>query len=66
MTLDDAVLALLLSLEIHATDAAIRNTAGRCTKRIPRSKRYLMYSVANSPAPRVVVDYIRCNIERLG
>lgn len=65
MTLNDAVLALLLSFEIHETDKAIRNTATRCAKQFPRSKRHLMYSIASSPSPRVVVDHLKRNLDRV-
>ena len=39
MTLTDAVIALLLTVRIHGTDEAVRATAKRCAKQLPRSKR---------------------------
>ncbi|WP_458368172.1 DUF7740 domain-containing protein [Pseudomonas helleri] len=42
-TLTDAYLVLLLAATIHGTDAAVRDTAKRCAKTLPRSKRDVMY-----------------------
>ncbi len=51
MNVSDAVLALLLAANIHGTEAAVVSTAKRCAQRMPRSKRFLMYSVMDSRDP---------------
>lgn len=56
MTLTDATLALLLTARIHGTDAAVRATAKRCVKLLPRSKRDLIYKVVDSQSPLEFVD----------
>ena len=49
-------LALLLTARIHGTDAAVRATAKRCVKLLPRSKRDLIYKVVDSRSPLEFVD----------
>ena len=56
MTLTDATLALLLTARIHGTDAAVRATAKRCVKLLPRSKSDLIYKVVDSRSPLEFVD----------
>lgn len=63
MTLTDAVIALLLAARIHGTDNAIRATAKRCAKLLPRSKRDLIYKIVDSPAPHAFVIYIAQNLD---
>ncbi|WP_395503118.1 DUF7740 domain-containing protein [Ectopseudomonas mendocina] len=63
MTLTDAVLAILLAARIHGTDDAIRATAKRCAKLLPRSKRDLIYKIVDSPTPHVFVIYIAQNLD---
>lgn len=58
MTLTDATLALLLAARIHGTDAAVRATAKRCVKLLPRSKRELIYKVVDSRSPLELVDFM--------
>ena len=55
MTLSDATLALLLAARIRRTDAAVRATAKRCVKLLPRSKRDLLYQVVDSITPLELV-----------
>ncbi|MFO7038605.1 hypothetical protein P3C61_07670 [Pseudomonas aeruginosa] len=48
MTLLDATIALLLTARIHGTDAAVRATAKRCVKLLPRSKRDVLFQVVGA------------------
>lgn len=63
MTLTDAVIALLLAARIHGTDNAIRVTAKRCAKLLPRSKRDLMYQIVDSRVPHAFVVVIAKNLD---
>ncbi|KSQ24973.1 hypothetical protein FA454_14465 [Pseudomonas aeruginosa] len=63
MTLTDATLALLLTARIHGTDAAVRATAKRCVKLLPRSKRDLIYNVIDSRSPLKLVDLMACGLD---
>lgn len=56
MTLLDTALALLLAARIHRSDAAVRATARRCVKRLPRSKRDVIFQVIDSHSPLVLVE----------
>lgn len=58
MTLADATLALLLAARIHGTNEAIRATAQRCLKRLPRSKREPLYKLVDSRNPLELVSYL--------
>ncbi|WP_372437179.1 hypothetical protein ACCM60_18745 [Pseudomonas chlororaphis subsp. aureofaciens] len=58
MTLSHATLVLLLVARIHGTDAAVRAAAKRCAKRLPRSKRDVMFKVVDSRSPLALVDYL--------
>lgn len=51
MNLSDVVLVLLLAARIHGTDEAVRASAKSCVKKLPRSKRDLIYNVINSRSP---------------
>ncbi|MNF73576.1 hypothetical protein D3C85_1391250 [compost metagenome] len=63
MTLTDATLALLLAARIHGTDAAVRATAKRCVKLLPRSKRDLIYKVVDSRSPLELVSFLARGLE---
>lgn len=63
LTLLDATLALLLAAQIHSSDSAIKATAKRCVKRLPRSKRDLMFSIVDSSEPLRLVRYIAENLD---
>lgn len=63
MTLTDAVIALLLTVRIHGTDEAIRATAKRCTKLLPRSKRDLMYKIVDSRSPHAFVVFMAQSLD---
>ena len=62
-TLTDAYLVLLLAATIHGTDAAVRDTAKRCTKTLPRSKRHVMYQIVDSKEPLRLVFHIAENLD---
>lgn len=63
MTLTDAAIALLLTVRIHGTDEAIRATAKRCAKLLPRSKRDLMYKIVDSRAPHAFVVFMAQSLD---
>ncbi|MDH0060105.1 hypothetical protein [Stutzerimonas stutzeri] len=63
MNLTDATIALLLTAKIHGTNAAVQATAKRCSQRLPRSKRDLMFTVMNSREPLRLVEHIAQNLE---
>lgn len=63
MTLTDAVIALLLAVRIHGTDEAIRATAKRCAKLLPRSKRDLMYKIVDSRSPHAFVVFMAQSLD---
>ncbi|HDS1047384.1 MULTISPECIES: hypothetical protein [Pseudomonas] len=62
MTLSHAILVLLLAERIHGTDAAIRKAAKNVVKKLPRSKRDVIWSIIESNSPG---DYIRHIAENL-
>lgn len=62
-TLTDAYLVLLLAATIHGTDAAVRDTAKRCAKTLPRSKRDVMYQIVDSKEPLKLVFHIAANLD---
>ncbi|HBP5169524.1 hypothetical protein OHU73_09130 [Pseudomonas aeruginosa] len=63
MNLQDAILALMLAAKIHGTDSAIKATAKRCAKQLPRSKREILFSIATSTAPLRLVQQIAANLD---
>jgi hypothetical protein len=63
MTLTDATIALLLAARIHGTDAAVRETAKRCAKLLPRSKRDLLHLVVESKSPLTLVGFLAQGLE---
>lgn len=63
MTLTDATLALLLAARIHGTDSAVRATAKRCVKLLPRSKRNLIYKVVDSRSPLELVGFLASGLD---
>lgn len=58
MTLQDATLALFLAARIHGSNPAIKATAKRCAKLLPRSKRDLMFAIVDSSEPLKLVNYL--------
>ena len=63
MTLTDATIALLLTVRIHGTDEAIRTTAKRCAKLLPRSKRDVMYKIVDSRSPHAFVVFLAQSLD---
>jgi hypothetical protein len=63
MMISDATLAVLLAAKIHGTDAAVRSTAKRCAKLLPRSKRDLMFQISESKKPLELVAHIAANLD---
>lgn len=63
MNLTDATLALLLASRIHGTDAAVKTTAKRCIKNMPRSMRNPMFSVIQSKEPRKLLKHLASDLE---
>lgn len=63
MTLSHAVLVLLLAERIHGTDAGVRQAAKNIVKKLPRSKRGLLYDLIDSPSPLKLVQHIAANLD---
>lgn len=63
MTLTDAIIVLLLADKIHGTDAAIRKSAKNVAKKLPRSKRGVMYDIAESKNPRDLMRHIALGLD---
>lgn len=63
MTLTDAILVLLLAETIHGTDEAIRKSAKNMAKRLPRSKRSIMYDIAEGKSPRELMRRIALGLD---
>lgn len=58
----DTVLALILAARIHGTQKAVKTTAKRCAKLLPKTKRTLMLTIAKSPRPLALVAVLRGSI----
>ncbi len=63
MNLTDATLVLLLAARIHGTDEAVRASAKSVVKKLPRSKRDLIYKVIDSQRPLELVDFLAQNLD---
>jgi hypothetical protein len=63
MNLTDATLILLLAERIHGTDEGVREAAKSVVKKLPRSKRDLIYNVINSPSPLELVRHVAQNLD---
>lgn len=63
MNLTDATLVLLLAARIHGTDEAVRASAKSVVKKLPRSKRDLIYKVIDSRSPLDLVDFLAQNLD---
>ncbi|MCD4866460.1 MULTISPECIES: hypothetical protein [Pseudomonas] len=57
------MLALLLSARIHGTDEAVRATAKRCIKQLPKRQRDLMFNVIQSHQPLRMVRTMARNLD---
>lgn len=58
MTLTDAIIVLLLAEKIHGTEEAIRKSAKNMANKLPRSKRGIMFDIADSKNPRDLMRHI--------
>lgn len=63
MNLTDATLVLLLAARIHGTDEAVRASAKSVVKKLPRSKRDLIYKVIDSRSPLHLVGFLAENLD---
>ncbi len=63
MNLTDATLVLLLAARIHGTDEAVRASAKSVVKKLPRSKRDLIYKVIDSRSPLELVGFLAQNLD---
>ncbi|KYC24769.1 hypothetical protein WM94_08685 [Pseudomonas sp. ABFPK] len=63
MTLTDAIIVLLLAEKIHGTEEAIRRSAKNMSKKLPRSKRGIMYDIAESKSPRDLMRHIALGLD---
>ncbi|MCQ0166075.1 hypothetical protein DN388_03815 [Pseudomonas sp. S12(2018)] len=63
MTLSDAVLILLLAERIHGTDGAVRRAGKNIVKKLPRSKRDILYNLIDSPNPLRLILHIAANLD---
>ena len=63
MNLTDATLVLLLAARIHGTDEGVRTAAKSVVKKLPRSKRDLIYSVISSQSPLELVRHVAKNLD---
>ena len=58
-----ATLVLLLAARIHGTDEAVRASAKSVVKKLPRSKRDLIYKVIDSRSPLDLVDFLAQHLD---
>ncbi|WP_456301737.1 DUF7740 domain-containing protein [Pseudomonas asiatica] len=49
--------------KIHGTDAAIRKSAKNVAKKLSRSKRSIMYDIAESKSPRDLMRHIALGLD---
>ncbi|WP_236165631.1 hypothetical protein [Pseudomonas fulva] len=63
MTLSDAVLVLLLAERIHGTNDAVRRAGKNVVKKLPRSKRDILYDLIDSPNPVKLIQHIAANLD---
>jgi len=63
MNLTDAVLVLFLAARIHGTDEAVRASAKSVVKKLPRSKREMIFKVIESKSPLLMVELIAENLD---
>ncbi|MEB3438113.1 MAG: hypothetical protein ACN6P0_14900 [Pseudomonas capeferrum] len=63
MTLSDAILILMLADRIHGTEQAIRRAGKNVIKKLPRSKRQIIYDLIDSPHPRELIKHIALNLD---
>lgn len=61
--LDYCLLVLMLTLRIHGTESAMRDTARRCVKMLPKRQRELMQNIIQSRYPLELVRHIARNLD---
>lgn len=61
--LDYCLLVLMLTLRIHGTESAMRDTARRCVKMLPKRQRELMQNIVQSRYPLDLVRHIARNLD---
>ena len=61
--LDYCLLVLMLTLRIHGTESAMRDTARRCVKLLPKRQRELMQNIIQSRYPLDLVRHIARNLD---
>ncbi|MFJ4155536.1 hypothetical protein ACIPZF_12180 [Pseudomonas sp. NPDC089752] len=63
MTLSDAILVLMLADRIHGSDEAVRRAGKNIVKKLPRSKRDIIYELISSPRPKELIHHIALHID---
>lgn len=63
MTLSDAILVLMLADRIHGSDEAVRRAGKNIVKKLPRSKRDIIYELISNPHPRELIHNIALHID---
>ncbi|MBJ9976922.1 hypothetical protein IAE35_10680 [Pseudomonas sp. S75] len=63
MTLSDAILVLLLADRIHGSDEAIRRAARNVVKKLPRSKRDIIFQIVDTKSPRQLIQHLAANLD---
>lgn len=63
MTLSDAILVLMLADRIHGSDEAVRRAGKNIVKKLPRSKRDIIYELISSPRLRELIHHIALHID---
>ncbi|AXK56480.1 hypothetical protein [Pseudomonas protegens] len=63
MTLSDAILILMLADRSHGTEQAISRAGKNVIKKLPRSKRQIIYDLIDSPQPRELIKHIALNLD---
>lgn len=61
--LDYCLLVLMLTLRIHGTESAMRDTARRCVKMLPKRQRDLMQNIVQSRYPLDLIRHIARNLD---
>lgn len=61
--LNYCLLVLMLTLRIHGTESAMRDTARRCVKMLPKRHRDLMQNIIQSRYPLELVRHLARNLD---
>lgn len=54
---------LFLAEKIHGTDEAVRRSAKKMAKKLPRSKRVIMFDIVESKNPRDLMRHITLGLD---